>query len=97
MQRLTKHFPQAATWRRKAKRLLYTPQIEFFKHFRNGLIYFGVGGICIYLANSSLPPSLKQEFVALLGLCLCGFGFIYAISAYLLIICSRLLIFLKQK
>ncbi|MBX2859571.1 MAG: hypothetical protein KTR17_13005 [Cellvibrionaceae bacterium] len=67
-----------------------------FKHFRNGLIYFSVGGIIVYLA-SSMPASLRQELVILFGLLLCGFGFAYAMLSYTRIVLSRMLIFFKQK
>ncbi len=83
-------------WRKRVKRYLYVSQLELFKHFRNGLIYFSVGGIIVYLA-SSMPASLRQELVILFGLLLCGFGFAYAMLSYTRIVLSRMLIFFKQK
>lgn len=84
-------------WRRWLKTYLYTSQLALFKHFRNGLIYFSVGGICIYLANSSMQASLQQELVTLFGLLLCGFGFLYAMLSYLRIVVSRMAIFFTKK
>ena len=66
------------------------PQIQTFKRFRDGAIYFAVGLITIYLANVSMTPSAKQEFIVLLGLCLTSLGFIMAMVAQIKLIVSRI-------
>jgi hypothetical protein len=66
------------------------PLDALFRKFRAGVIYFGVGGITIYLANSALEPSIQQELVMLGGLLLGTIGFFIAIYAQLRMILSRI-------
>lgn len=70
--------------------------MDIFKKFRNGLIYFSVGLVLIYLAQSSVPESLKQEAIVLVGLLLCGFGFIYGMLAYIRLLISRIIQFINK-
>lgn len=67
-----------------------------FHKFRNGLIYFSVGLIIIYLASASMPPSLMQELVTLAGIALTTIGFVIALTAQIRMIISRLLSFFKK-
>lgn len=70
---------------------------QLFRQFRAGVIYFGVGGIMIYLANTALEPSLRQEIVALAGIILLLIGFVIAISAQFRMVISRIYHFFKRK
>ena len=67
-----------------------------FKKFRDGLIYFTVGFIIVYLAKSTLTPSLKQEIVVLCGLVMIGVGFLMAMLAQTRMIISRVLRFFED-
>ncbi|WP_370981509.1 hypothetical protein [Agaribacterium sp. ZY112] len=90
----------SSTGIQRLKQLLikhYTaPQIAIFKSWRDGFIYFSVGMICIYMANTYVQNPLYQELVALLGLLLAGLGFIIAMRAYLHLLISRLLRFFRR-
>ncbi len=72
------------------KRFASTPLEQTFKRFRAGIIYFGVGGIMIYLANIALDPSILQELVMLAGLMIGAIGFFIAIAAQFKMIISRI-------
>ena len=67
-----------------------TKQMHVFKQFRDGAIYFSVGLLTIYLANSTLAPSVSQEIIVLLGLVLTFIGFVMAMLAQIKLIASRL-------
>ncbi|MFL0809819.1 MAG: hypothetical protein K6L76_05340 [Agarilytica sp.] len=64
-----------------------------FKKFRDGLIYFTVGFIIIYLARNTLEASLKQELIVLFGLVMIGIGFLMAMLAQTRMVISRILHF----
>jgi len=70
------------------------PLDKLFKKFRAGAIYFGVGGIMIYLANVALDASIMQELVMLAGLIMGAYGFVVAMAAQLRMILSRVYVFL---
>lgn len=70
-------------------RFCRTPLETLFHKFRNGAIYFGVGGIMIYMANVALEPSIMQELVMLGGLILGSIGFFIAMTAQLRMILTR--------
>lgn len=73
------------------------PQLPMFKRLRNGFVIFALGLICIFVANVRLSPSLQQEVVVLIGLSLCGIGFIVAMLAYIRIVISRIVSFFSDK
>jgi len=85
----------------KAKTALlahYTsPQLTTFKTLRNGFIYFAVGLVAIYIANTQIPASINQELLTLAGLIACGAGFIIAMTAYIRLVISRFIIFFSKK
>lgn len=72
------------------------PLDKLFIKFRSGAIYFGVGGILIYIANSTLPPSISQELLMLSGLILGAVGFVIAMMAQLRMIIFRFLAFFDK-
>ncbi|WP_232426045.1 hypothetical protein [Teredinibacter turnerae] len=72
------------------------PMQEMFKQFRSGAIFFAVGLTMVYLANTALLPSLRQELVTLAGLILAGAGFVVAMLAQIRMIISRFLRFLRK-
>jgi len=72
------------------------PLLNSFKQFRTGAIFFAVGLIIVYLANTSLPPSSKQELIVLLGLIMAACGFVYAMLAHIRMIISRAYRFFKS-
>ena len=69
---------------------------QHFRKFRAGVIYFGVGGILIYLANAALEPSIRQELVMLGGIILGSIGFIIAIIAQARMVISRVYYFFQN-
>jgi len=72
------------------------PLEQTFKQFRAGVIFFTVGLIIIYLANTAMPQSAKQELIILLGLIITGCGFMVAMLAHIRMIISRAVKFLKK-
>lgn len=70
---------------------------QLFRKFRAGVIYFGVGGIMIYLANVAVEPSVLQEVVMLAGIIMLVIGFIIAISMQFRMLVSRIYSFLNNK
>lgn len=65
------------------------PLEETFTQFRLGSACFFCGGVCIWIALSSIEPSLKQEVVLLCGVILAGAGFLLAMLAQMRHIISR--------
>ena len=72
------------------------PLIKTFKQFRDGVIYFAVGLITIYLANSAMEPSAWQELIILFGLCLGAVGFVMAMLAQVRMVISRIYHFFSK-
>lgn len=66
------------------------PLVKTFKQFRDGAIYFAVGLIIIYLANTAMDPSVWQELIVLFGLCLGAVGFVMAMLAQVRMVVSRI-------
>lgn len=82
----------------KALNIYYSVPLEkSFKQFRIGATFFCVGLIIIYLTNQTIPPSLKQEIIIALALCIASIGFFIAIMAHIRMIISRIFSFLKTK
>ncbi len=73
------------------------PLAKTFKQFRSGAIFFAVGLIIIYLANTTLPPSAKQEIIVLCGLIIAACGFVVAMLAHIRMLISRALAFFQKK
>ncbi|SMF43755.1 hypothetical protein SAMN02745866_02795 [Alteromonadaceae bacterium Bs31] len=73
------------------------PLSQTFKQFRSGAIFFAVGLIIVYLANTTLPPSAKQELIVLLGLLIAIGGFTVAMLAHIRMLISRALKFFRDK
>lgn len=71
------------------KQYYSAPLEKTFTQFRLGSACFFSGGVCIWIALSSIQPSLKQEVVLLLGLLLAGGGFLLAMLAQMRHIISR--------
>lgn len=79
---------------KKALKIYYTAPLEkTFRQFRNGAIYFAVGLIIIYLANTTITPSVKQEVIILAGLIMSAVGFIMAMLAQMRLVISRIVQF----
>lgn len=82
----------------KALNIYYSVPLEkSFKQFRIGATFFCVGLIIIYLANQTIPPSLKQEVIIAIALFIAVIGFFIAIMAHIRMIISRIFSFLKTK
>lgn len=73
------------------------PLSTSFRQFRSGAIYFAVGLGMILMANASMAPSAKQEWVVLAGLLLGGCGFIIAMMAQMRMLISRLVQFFLHR
>lgn len=73
------------------------PLKTVFIQFRNGAIYFAVGLMTIFMANTHMQSSLLQEVVMLLALALMVFGFIYAMLAQMRLIIGRFYQFIRRK
>lgn len=65
------------------------PLEKTFTQFRLGSACFFCGGVVIWIALSSIAPSVQQESVLLLGVTLAGAGFIMAMLAQIRHIISR--------
>ena len=72
------------------------PEIAF-KQFRDGVIYFAVGMMTVYMANTYMAPSLSQELIVLAGLVLTGVGFLIALLGEMRLLIGRLLRFGLRK
>lgn len=85
----------------QSKAVLYrhysAPQIQIFKTLRTGFIVFFSGLVTLYIANTNIAPSLRQEILTLLGILACGIGFLVAITAYIRLVISRIVIFFTRK
>ena len=76
----------------------YTAPLSLvFFRFRNGAIYFATGLIIIYLAQTAVEPSLKQELIMLSGIVLTAFGFGLAMVSHMRLIIGRFIQFLIKK
>jgi hypothetical protein len=62
---------------------------EIFKRFVIAVFVFALGAMLILHAESSIPPSIKQEVIALIGLILACSGGAYAFIHYLALLFSR--------
>ena len=83
---------------RQALKIYYSePQINIFKKFRAGLIYFTVGMMIIILANQNMESSLTRDLVTLLGLSLAAIGFLMAILSHIRLVISRIVQFFIKK
>lgn len=78
------------------KQYYSAPLEKTFKQFRDNAIYFSVGLITIYLANTAMESSTLQEVIVLLGLCLTLYGFVMAMLAQIRMLISRLFLFFKK-
>lgn len=73
------------------------PLQTVFRQFRSGVIFFAVGLMTIYLANTAMEPSATQELVILGALVMVAGGFIVAMLAQVRLVISRLLQFWQKK
>lgn len=73
------------------------PAKKVFKQFRDGVIYFAVGLMSVWMANSAMQPSIGQELVTLCGLILAGIGFIMALMAEVRMLIGRFIRFALKK
>ena len=82
---------------RKALKAHYTGSLEQgFKQFRQGLAFFFLGLVGLYLASQLMAPSIEQELVVLASLLVGGGGFIWAMMAHLRMLIGRLIRFFDQ-
>lgn len=63
---------------------------EIFQRFVIAIFVFAAGAMLILYAESDIPPSVKQELVALVGLIMACSGGAYAFIHYLALLFSRL-------
>ena len=73
------------------------PQKDIFKKFRDGLIYFTVGMMTIFMANQNMESSLQRDLITLLGLMLLIIGFLMAILSHIRLVISRIVRFFIKK
>ncbi|MFT5084454.1 MAG: hypothetical protein ACI9Y1_002509 [Lentisphaeria bacterium] len=73
------------------------PLGQTFHKFRNGVIYFSVGLMTIYLAHTALLPSTTREILVLLGLLLTALGFFIAMMAHIRMVISRIVSFFTKE
>jgi len=82
---------------RQALYIYYTaPQELSFKSLRTGFGIFAIGLAITLYSNAYLTPSLKQEICVLIGLIICGVGFLFAMRAYVRIVISRIVLFFSK-
>lgn len=83
-------------WRQALKHH-YTGTLEQgFRQFRQGVAFFFLGLVGLYIAQSLLQPSLTQELVVLASLLVGGAGFIWAMMAHLRMLIGRLIRFFSH-
>ena len=76
------------TWRQRLLSWIDNQQ-NILKLFAAGAVLFFIGVALIVYADRAMPPSLKQEIMALLGLGIGGLGFTTAMTGQVLLILSR--------
>lgn len=82
----------------KALKIYYSaPLGTVFRQFRAGVIYFSVGLMSIFMANTYLQPSLQQEWAVFFGLALAAIGFLLALMAEVRLIIGRFVQFSNKK
>jgi len=74
-----------------------TPPELVFPQFKLGAVIFLCGLIIIYIAHQTLPPSLTQEIITLIGLLCIGGGLLTALMAQARMLIGRLLRFFVNK
>ncbi|MAZ88521.1 MAG: hypothetical protein CL693_12840 [Cellvibrionaceae bacterium] len=75
----------------------YTAPLSLsFKQFRLGAMLFFLGGVLIYIANSQIAPSAKQEAMVLAGMIIGGIGFLWAMLAQMRMLISRIVQFFQE-
>lgn len=83
-------------WRQALKHH-YTGTLEQgFHQFRQGVSFFFLGMVGLYIAHSLLEPSLTQELVVLASLLIGGAGFVWAMMAHLRMLIGRLIRFFSR-
>jgi hypothetical protein len=86
--RLTRRRQWRSVWR-----FANAPWEQSFRQFKRGAVTFGCGLALLMYTNAAIAPSITQELVALLALCLVAVGFVVAITAHLRMLLARLLYF----
>lgn len=83
-------------WRQALKHH-YTGTLEQgFRQFRQGVSFFFLGMVGLYIGQSLFEPSLTQELVVLASLLVGGAGFIWAMMAHLRMLIGRLIRFFSR-
>jgi flagellar biosynthesis protein FliR len=72
------------------------PLKQVFKTFRLGLALFFVGLVIVYMAYQTMPESLLQEVVMLIGLLVLGIGFLMGMLAQIRMLIIRIVGFIKD-
>lgn len=72
------------------------PLKQVFKTFRLGLALFFVGLVIVYMAYQTMPESLLQEVVMLIGLLVLGIGFLMGMLAQIRMLIIRIMGFIKE-
>ncbi|BFM15078.1 hypothetical protein R50073_12610 [Maricurvus nonylphenolicus] len=73
------------------------PLKQVFKTFRLGLALFFVGLVIVYMAYQTLPESVMQEVVMLVGLLVLGVGFVMGMTAQIRMLIIRIVSFINDK
>jgi hypothetical protein len=83
-------------WRAALKQHYTAPMEMSFKQFRLGAMLFFFGLVLIYIATNNVAPSLAQEIITLVGLCIAGAGFVTAMLAQVRMVISRFVTFFTE-
>ncbi|MGD8175397.1 hypothetical protein [Marinimicrobium sp. ARAG 43.8] len=76
----------------------YTGSLEHgFQQFRQGVAFFFLGMVGLYMAHSMLAPSLAQEVAVLISVLIGGAGFIWAMMAHVRMLVGRLIRFFERR
>lgn len=70
---------------------------KVFPRFKLGAMIFFLGLVVIYSGHQLFTPSLAQEVVTLIGLCLIGLGFLIAMMSQVRMLIGRILRFFFEK
>lgn len=73
------------------------PLKQVFKTFRLGLSLFFVGLVIVYMAYQTIPESVLQEVITLLGLIVLGVGFLMGMMAQIRMLIIRIVSFINDK
>lgn len=84
--------PKKAFAQRLYQHYITAPE-KVFPRFKLGASLFFIGLVLIYASSQLVEPSLLQELITLIGLCIIGVGFLLALMAQVRMVIGRILRF----